>query len=31
LTTTRCMKEYRTPSRSVVKEPGRRAGRPYIK
>ena len=30
LTTTQCMKEFRTPSRSVVKDPGRRAGRPYI-
>jgi hypothetical protein len=30
LTTTQCMKEYRTPSQSVVKEPGRRGGRPYI-
>ena len=30
LTTTQCMKEYRTPSRSVVKDPGRQDGRPYI-
>src|SRR5512145_419963 len=30
LTTTQRMKEFRTPSRSVVKDPGRPAGRPYI-
>ena len=31
LTTTQCMKEFRTPSRSVFKEPGRMQSRPYIK
>ena len=31
LTTTRCMKEFRTPSRSVFKEPGRIASRAPIK
>ena len=31
LTTTQRMKEVRTPSRSVVKDPGRLAARPYIK
>ena len=31
LTTTQCMKEFRTPSRSVFKEPGRIDRRPYVK
>ncbi len=31
LTTTQCMKEFRTPSRSVFKEPGHIESRPYIK
>jgi hypothetical protein len=31
LTTTQCMKEFRTPSRSVVKDPGRPESRPYMK
>ena len=30
LTTTQCMKEIRTPSRSVVKEPERLGARPYV-
>src|SRR3990170_5645341 len=30
LTTTKRMKEFRTPSRSVVKEPERRVARPYV-